>query len=934
MVCDWPASSKNLFNPPLPTAFDPPAHEILLSYFIRFLTLTLVFCSFALPFDFEGMILEKIQIQSNINVPPARIKATLSLKEGEPLSETKLRSDFRALYQLGLFQDLRFEMLPLGTDRAILAIVVNERYRVKKIRFVGNVKFAEDTLADEIPLKPDEYYSPSAVNRAIYAIKEKYRTQGYLMTRVKPEVVNVESKKEAIVTFEITEGSEMLVGQINFSGNSNLASKDIKKELQLHEDRWYREGKFDDLLLEEDKQKILYYYRKNGYINAKLIDTKLSYRWRDPNKKEVREVYIDHHVNEGEKFYFGELSIRGMKLFSENEIRKRLRRKTGEIFNQEIHDTDLQTLNLMYQERGYIFARVTPIETVDEKSRRLTYLFDIYEGDKAHVERIFITGNDKTKDFVILRELDIKEGEIFNALKIQRSREKVMNLQFFKNVIPEPKPGSVEGLMNLVFNVEEQRTGIISAGAGFGTSSGLSLNAEIRENNFLGLGQSIGAKIEFGEVRKVLSFNFSEPWVFKLPVLLGASVSLSSEIFRTPPPTFTYPTNSAGVPDTNAALITNNNSSIFYVDTKGVIRNGFSNTVQNSGIPYTINRVAFSVFTSFRFANWYTLGFTPLSMDLQQTFFETNEQLFNPNNYPSQDAIRRQAIVSNQFKDRPDLLRDSALAFTYTTSLDFARDTRDNNLHPTRGSLTKLSASFSFVHNELSRWNFSYSKYQKLFWKFVLAYSFDLTTLGQSPLGNFKNEFGGFPDQNQLLYFNREEIRGWEQGDINNYRQYLSAQMRGEKGFPAGQNDPYSLLGGYTFGQSKVRHGLEIRFPIAEQLLWGALFIDAGNLNSGMVSSPFIPGNSGSLDFLNPFHVYPAVKGPFLDTLSEYMFDFGFGFRLQIPAFPIRLYFAWKMVYDPLRHQFEIIQKKEKIFDIYGSEVPIPTLVLNVFGFF
>ena len=131
--------------------------------------------------------------------------------------------------------------------------------------------------------------------------------------------------------------------------------------------------------------------------------------------------------------------------------------------------------------RGYIFARITPLEYIDKESRKISFVFDIYEGDKAHVERIFISGNDKTREHVIRRELVIREGEIFNADKIRLSAENLMRLNYFKNVIPEPRQGSVEGLMNLVFKVEEQQTGMVQAGAGYGTQSGFTLNFEIKE---------------------------------------------------------------------------------------------------------------------------------------------------------------------------------------------------------------------------------------------------------------------------------------------------------------------------------------------------------------------------------------------------------------------------------------------------------------------
>ncbi|MBN8218649.1 MAG: outer membrane protein assembly factor BamA [Spirochaetes bacterium] len=898
--------------------------------------------------DFEGMILDRVLVVSNVNVPLARIKSALTLREGEPVSTAKLRADFRSLWNLNLFRDLRFEVAPATEDRVNLIVTVEERYRVRSVKILGVVKFSEQTLLDEIPLKVDEYYSAGLVNRAVNAIKDKYRGAGFLMTRVKTDVKTLERRKEVEVVLDVSEGSEMLIGKIAFRGNASLTGDQIKKDMELHEDHWYREGKYDDLLLEEDKKKILYAYKKAGFVNARIVDTQVAIRWRDPAKKDVREVNLTFDISEGGKYYFGDVQIRGNRLFTEADLRRRLRRKAGEVFNQEVHDRDLQALGLLYQERGFIFARITPVESVDEKTKKIAHLLDIYEGEKAHVERIFIQGNDKTKDFVIRRELEIQEGEVFNALKVRRSFERIMNLQFFKNVVPDYRPGSAEGLMNLVFSVEEQRTGIISAGVGIGTASGLSLNAEVRENNFRGLGQTLGFKIEFGQLRKIASVNFSEPWI--LPhgpqVSLGASFSASLTVAGYALPSQYL----AKDPSGNMVATNNPNGGAFlYQDTLGQLQSNWSPDLTASSslagqLPYTYAVFGTSVFASTRFAYWWVFGWQN-AFEIKRNFFDTLWPA--DSRVPSQKELTRQPIVREQYNMATALLEDEPWKPTFTTTFTLGRDTRDNTLNPTRGTYAKASVDFVFINNQLTRWNLQWSAYKKFLKYFVFAWQSDLWSLGD-PIGGH-SQFRAELDQ--YYTFTREEVRGWEYADIALLRSTLSAK-------PQNADRNYTLAtsaGNYVnYGSAKVRHGLEVRFPIAEQVLWGLLFVDAGNLSATSVFS-------NGLDF-----AFPIGQGmpQFEKILGEYMFDMGVGLRLQIPAFPIRLYLSWKFRYYPEIHNFaiwrqdttkifgrQVDQDMAKALSAFGDtqkaaeaqsrydngggfNFPAPTVVLNIFGYF
>jgi outer membrane protein insertion porin family len=507
--------------------------------------------------------------------------------------------------------------------------------------------------------------------------------------------------------------------------------------------------------------------------------------------------------------------------------------------------------------------------------------------------------------------------------------------------------------MNLVFSVEEQRTGIISAGVGIGTASGLSLNAEVRENNFRGLGQTLGFKVEFGQLRKIASINFSEPWI--LPrgpqISLGASLSASMTVAGYALPSQYLAKDALG----NYVATNNPNGGNFlFQNTLGELQSNWSpdltvNTSLNGQLPYTSAIFGASVYASTRFAYWYVFGWQN-ALEFKRNFFDTLWPA--DSRVPSQKELTRQALVREQYSMATNLLEDEPWKTTFTTTFSIGRDTRDNTLNPARGTYTKASLDFVFINNNLTRWNLQWSVYRRFLKYFVFAWQSDLWSLG-NPIGGpayFRAEL------DQYYTFTREEVRGWEYNDIAKFRSELA-------GTPAYANRGFTLStpsGNYVnYGASKVRHGLEIRFPIAEQVLWGLLFVDAGNLSTtkvfdtnGMMFA--FPSDRGFKDFGRDF-------GNFL---GEYMFDMGVGLRLQIPAFPIRLYLSWKFRYFPEKNYFAIWNQtptrlfgrqldydlsqaynafgdtananaaKERYDSGGGIDFPAPTVVLNIFGYF
>jgi outer membrane protein assembly factor BamA len=316
---------------------------------------------------------------------------------------------------------------------------------------------------------------------------------------------------------------------------------------------------------------------------------------------------------------------------------------------------------------------------------------------------------------------------------------------------------------------------------------------------------------------------------------------------------------------------------------------------------------------------------------------------------PSQSELRNQAKVRETFNLQTNQLADQNFLITGSTSLTLARDTRDNSLNTTRGSLLSATGTLIYIGNDLTKWSLQYAKYINPIWKFVFAYQFDLQTIGNTFLAK-SNNF----TSDSLYYFNREELRGWEYNDIIARRVDLSQRIS-YKGTSFTRNENAS----YYLGQAKVRHSLELRFPIFEQALWGLGFIDAGNISVN-------PLGTDNIGFLIPTDRRQGSFGKNLGNFfGEYLFDMGLGLRLQIPAFPIRLYVSWKFIYNSDTGYFEWRQpvgkyllkdeslkslaaayraigneakavEKENAYSAQGNVtgIPEPTIVFNVFGYF
>ncbi len=485
--------------------------------------------------NYNGLKISKISFEGNQTARKELLRSLVSVQVGDSYNDTSISESVTSIFELGYFSEIKVDVVKEKEDSVAITFLCKELPVIKKIKYEGNKKIQSSTFDEEVikivPESPQEsrIYSLPKINEIKGIIRAKYIEDGYLETTIDVREDRNEKDNTVDVTFIIDEGAKTIVRKIKITGNAVFTEKKLLSRIETKAKDIIHGGVFDEMKYAMDKEKIIEYYKNNGYIKAAIIEdtviTNVLEKKKGKTVKESKELDIYIKVFEGIQYSFAGYTVNGYTIFPEKTVWSALKHKKGSIFNSLDYQKDMMTLQQLYAGRGYIFAQVIPDEKIDNVARTISFDILIYEGEIAHVENIIVRGNTKTKEYVIRRELSISEGDIFDADKIRRSQEKIYNLGFFKDVKLDVRPGSAEGLMNLVIDVEEQQTGMITLGATYSVESRFGGYEEISENNFLGRGFRINEKIEFQQARENYTVGFSTPWV------LGTPTSFSFNIY-------------------------------------------------------------------------------------------------------------------------------------------------------------------------------------------------------------------------------------------------------------------------------------------------------------------------------------------------------------------------------------------------------------------
>ncbi|UCB52125.1 MAG: outer membrane protein assembly factor BamA [Candidatus Zixiibacteriota bacterium] len=481
---------------------------------LRITITVLILASLVLCQTSSAAVIGQIEVSGNRTVNQSLILNMSGLVVGAELRPATIQEAIQRIYAMDLFSDIQIEGVE-QEDAVKLVIVVKEFPRVRQIDISGNRKIKKQDIEEKIDITAGKVISQVDVKSAVDGIKSLYNEKGYLSAQIRSELIQTDTPGEVILSLEIDEGRKVKIKKIYVEGNQAFKASKIRKQMKNKQDSWWRGGEFDPDQFEDDKEAIIEFYKKKGYLDAQIVSDSV---WYGPDKK---DLFIQINLTEGQKYKFGKVSWEGNKLFASDKLEKLVKFKEGDVYSQEKYDETLGDIYFLYQEDGHLYTQVEDKTTTRGDVVNVTY--GITEGVPANIRYIDIRGNTKTKEKVIRRELSLVPGQRFRRSFLMRSLRDVNYLNYFSNVEPDYEV-LPNGDIDLIIKVEEKPTGQIMFGAGYSARDKLVGNIGLGIPNFRGNGQNLSLNWDFGKRRQTIELSFTEPWFRGRPTSVGFDV--------------------------------------------------------------------------------------------------------------------------------------------------------------------------------------------------------------------------------------------------------------------------------------------------------------------------------------------------------------------------------------------------------------------------
>jgi outer membrane protein insertion porin family len=455
----------------------------------------------------DAPIVADVKVEGNRRVEADAVRAVVTRK-GAPLDLKRLDTDVRALMKLGFFDDVVVELEgPL--EAPVLLYRVVERPTVKEATVVGNEELSKDDLKDTVEVKPFSMLDLVQVKKDVKKIQEKYVEKGYFLAEVTWKLEPLPDNQVA-VRYLVDEKAKVQVKEIRFLGNQRLSAETLRGVMLTQEGSllsfFSSGGTYREDMFQRDLAVLNATYLDQGYINAKVGKPAISL---SPDKK---ALYLVIPVEEGEQYTIGKIAFAGDLLGQEARLRALLQSRSGELFSRTRVGNDLNASSDVFKDLGYAYANVTPLTNLEPVQRVVDLTFEVQPGQKCRFERIEVTGNEKTRDKVIRRELRVYEGESFSGTGIKISKGRVTALGFFETVEITTKKGSADDLIVATVEIKEKATGTFQLGAGYSSYEGFILTGQIAQQNFLGWGQTLSLQVQWSSLRQLGQIQFVEPY--------------------------------------------------------------------------------------------------------------------------------------------------------------------------------------------------------------------------------------------------------------------------------------------------------------------------------------------------------------------------------------------------------------------------------------
>jgi outer membrane protein insertion porin family len=465
-------------------------------------------------------VVSRIVISGAERIDQSTILSYLPINPGQTVDPSKIDAAVKALFRTDLFSDVQVELR--GSD---LLVRVIENPIINQVVFEGNHALKEDKLRDEVQVRPRGVFTKSKVQADVQRIVELYRRSGRVAADVTPKIVELPQKRVDLI-FEINEGPKSGILNVNVIGNKEFSDSSLRDVIVTKESKWYRfftnNDNYDPDRIEYDREQLRKFYRNRGFYDFHVLSAVAEL------DQEKNGFTLTYTLDEGGRYHFGKLTVEtDLKRLHPDVLRRLLPIKEGQLYQDDLVEKSTDALTFAAGAAGFAFVDVRPRYSANPKTHTVDVNFQIIEGPRVYVERIDIVGNTRTIDPVIRREMLISEGDAYNRVLVDRSKQRVRSLGFFKDVDIQQEPGSAPDKTVLRVKVTEQPTGELSFSLGYSSVDQVVADIGISERNFRGRGQQVTFRISAGYLRQEVSLGFTEPH------FLGRNLSGGYNIYAT-----------------------------------------------------------------------------------------------------------------------------------------------------------------------------------------------------------------------------------------------------------------------------------------------------------------------------------------------------------------------------------------------------------------
>ena len=457
---------------------------------------------------FDPFTVKDIRVEGVQRTDAGTVFNYLPIKVGDRIDDEKASAAVKALYATGFFRDVRLE-----AENDVLVVIVQERPTISQIDIVGTKEFEKDVLKKalkDIGVAESRIFDRSALDRAEQELKRQYINRGFYGVKIATTVTPQERNRVAI-NFNVEEGDVAKIARINIVGAQAFTEAQLIKEMQLSTPGWLtwytKNDQYSKQKLQADLETLRSYYTNRGYLEFTVDSTQVSIT---PDKE---DIYLTINITEGPKFTVKDVRLAGDLLLPEEELMRLVQIRPGDVYSREKLTQSAKAISDRMGSDGYAFANVNAVPEIDRENRTAAFTFYVDPGRRVYVRKVNISGNARTRDEVIRREIRQLEDAWYDATRIDRSKIRITRLQYFEDVnLETPSVAGSPDQVDLNITVTEKATGNLLVGVGYSSADGVVVSGTVAQNNVFGTGNSLSANVNTSKVNTQVALTYVEPY--------------------------------------------------------------------------------------------------------------------------------------------------------------------------------------------------------------------------------------------------------------------------------------------------------------------------------------------------------------------------------------------------------------------------------------